>query len=94
MVPPAPTTLEDLKVLIADSLRPYASDFGTAAAYAGNAAQGIVNDALSAYASNSGYAPTPDIVDLVRGTRTYSMYAPTAQPPFTPGPAWVPMYAQ
>ena len=94
VVPPAPTTLEDLKVLIADSLRPYASDFGTAAAYAGNAAQGIVNDALSAYASNSGYAPTPDIVDLVRGTRTYSMYAPTAQPPFTPGPAWVPMYAQ
>ena len=94
VVPPTPTTMEDLKVLIADSLRPYASDFGTAAAYAGNAVQGIVNDALSAYASNSGYAPTPDIADLVRGTRTYSMYAPTAQPPFVAGPAWVPMYAQ
>ena len=70
--PSAPMTMEDLRNVIFDGLRglgSYIPDFGGAADYAGAAATGVANNARAAYTSPEGYAPTPEVVEMVRNTQ-------------------------
>ena len=72
VVPPPHMTLEDLRNSIFDGLRGLGRsipDFGGAADYAGAAATGVVNNARAAYTSPEGYAPTPEVVEMVRNTQ-------------------------
>ena len=72
VVPPPPMTLEDLRNAIFDGLRGLGRsipELGGAADYAGAAATGVVNNARAAYTSPEGYAPTPEVVEMVRNTQ-------------------------